>query len=78
MEMTRANNRRKASPAFEARKEKGDLRKKFKSSKSLTKESMLVTGKPIRISVKQRAEEKQHPSTRDAGKKHPTLKDRKK
>jgi len=66
----------KASPTFEARKEKGDLKKTCKSSKSSTKESMSVTtNKPIWISRKQRAEEKPRPSTRDARKKHPTLKE---
>jgi len=32
MEMTITNRRMKASPTFEARKEKGDLKKTFKSS----------------------------------------------
>jgi len=59
MEMTIANRRGKASPTFEAKKENGDLQKNFKSSKSSTKESMsVITNKPIRISGKQRAEEK--------------------
>ena len=50
MEMTIANRRTKASSTLEARKEKGDLKKTFKSSKSSTKESMSVsTNKPIRI-----------------------------
>ena len=43
IEMTKTNRRVKASPTFEARKEKGDLKKTFKSSKSSTKESMSVT-----------------------------------
>jgi len=76
MEMTIAHRRVKTSPTFEARKEKGDLKKTFKSSKSSMKESMSVTtGGPIRISGKQRAEEKPRPSMRDAGKKCPTLKE---
>ena len=76
MGMTIANCRGKASPTFEARKEKGDLKKNVKSSKSSTKESMSVTtSKLFRISRKQGAEEKPRPSTRDAGKKRPTLKE---
>jgi len=76
MEMTIANRRVKASPTFEARKEKGNLKKTFKSSKSSAKESMsITTSEPIRILEKQRAEEKPHPSVRGAGKKRPTLKE---
>jgi len=76
MEMMVANRRRKVSPTFEARKEKSDLKENFKSSKSSTKESMSVTmTEPIWISGKQRAEEKQRLSMRDAGKKHLTLKE---
>ena len=76
MEMTIANRRTKAAPTFEAKKEKGDLKKTFKDSKSSTKESMSVTtSEPIKISGKQRAEEKRRPSMRDAGKKRPTLKE---
>jgi len=74
MEMTIANRRPKAAPTFEVNKEKGDLKKTFKASKSSTKESMSVTtSEPIRISGKQRAAEKRRPSMRDAGEKHPTL-----
>jgi len=40
MEMTIANHRGKASPTFEARKDKGDFKKNSKSSKRSTKESM--------------------------------------
>jgi len=77
MEMTIANCCGKASPSFEARKQKSDLKKNTKCSKSSSKESMLVTmSKPVRISEKQRAEEKLRPSTRDAGKKRPTLKEK--
>ena len=48
MEMMIVNRRGKASPTFEARKEKGDLKKNFKSSESSTNESMLVsTSEPI-------------------------------
>ena len=76
MEMTIANCRVKASPTFEAKKEKGDLKKTFKSSKSSTKESMSVlTSDPIRISGKQRIEERSCPSMKEAGKKRPTLKE---
>jgi len=76
MDMTIVNYRGKASPTFEARKEKGDSKKNFKFSKSSTKESMSVTTRePIRILGKQRAEEKQCQSTRNAGKKHPTVKE---
>jgi len=76
MEMTLANCRVKASPTFEARKEKGDLKKTFKSSKSSMKESMSVTtSKPIQISGKQRVEEKLRQSMRDARKNRPTLKE---
>ena len=76
MEMTIANHRVKASPTFEARKQKGDLKKTFKSSKSSTEESMSVTtSEPIRNSGKQRVEQKPCPSMRDAGKKCPTLKE---
>ena len=76
MEMTITNRHGKASPTFEARKEKGDLKKNFKSSKGSTKESITVTmSELIRISGKQRVEEKSHPSMRDAGKKRPTLKE---
>jgi len=74
MEMTIPNHRRKVSPTFEARKEKSDLKKNIKSSKSSTKESMSVTtSEPIRLSGKQRLEEKQCPSTRDVENKRPTL-----
>jgi len=73
MKITIANCCEKASPSFESRKEKGDLKKNFKSPKSYTKESMSVTtSKLIQISEKQR---EQHPSTRDAGKKCPALKE---
>ena len=48
MEMTIANRHTKASSTLEARKEKDDLKKTFKSSKSSTKESMSVsTSEPI-------------------------------
>ena len=58
MEMTIPDRHRKASPTFEARKEKGDLKETFKSSKSSTKESMSVTmNKVIRILGKQRVEQ---------------------
>jgi len=76
MEMTIANHRVKASPTFEARKEKGDLKKTFKSSKSSMNKSMSVTmSEPIRISGKQRVDEKPRLSMRDAGMKRPTLND---
>ena len=69
MEMTIANRRTKASSTLEARKEKGDLKKTFKSSKSSTKESMSVlTSESIRISGKQRVEERSRPSMKEAGK----------
>jgi len=35
----------------------------------------IIMSEPVRISGKKRAEEKQRPSIRDAGKKHPTLKE---
>jgi len=69
-----ANRHEKASLTFEARKEKSDSKKNFKASKSSMKESMSVTmSELVRISGKQRVEEKQHLSMRDAGKKCPTL-----
>jgi len=43
MEMTIANRRMKASATTEAREEKGDLNRNFKSFESTTKESMTVT-----------------------------------
>jgi len=76
MEMTIANHRTKTSSTLEARKEKGDFKKTFKSSKSSTEESMSVlTSEPIRILGKQRVEERPRPSMKEAGKKHPTLKE---
>jgi len=76
MKMTIANRHVKASPTFEARKEKDDLKKTFNSFKRSMKESMSVTtSEPIRILGKQRVEEKPRPSMRDAGKKRPTLKE---
>jgi len=59
MQMMISNHRGKASPTFEARKDKGNFKKNSKSSKSAIKESMSVTMiKPIRISGKSRVEEK--------------------
>jgi len=76
MEMTIANRCTKVAPTFEAKKENGDLKKTFTSSKSSTKESMSVnTSEPIRILGKQRAEKMPRPSRRDAGKRPPTLKE---
>jgi len=76
MQMMIANRRRKASPTFEARKDKGDFKKNPKSSKSSAKESISVTtSEPIRILEKSRIEEKQRPSTKDAGKKCLMLKE---
>jgi len=76
MEMMIANHYGKASPTFEARKDKCDLKKNSKYPNSLTKESMSVTTTElIQISEKSRAEEKQHPLMKDAGKKRPALKE---
>ena len=62
MKMTIANRQGRVSPTFEARKDKGDFKKNSMSSKSSTKESMLVTiGELIRISGKPRSRGKAVP-----------------
>jgi len=75
-EMTIASCRNKSSSSSDSRKDKGEFNKNLKSSKSSSKEFMVVSsGEPIRISGKPKYENKKSGFSKDTGKKRPTLKE---
>jgi len=75
MEMNIANCRNKSSSSYEFKKNKHATKKSSKPSKASTKESMATSVKePVRISGKSRLKEKKGSSSRDEGRKRPTLK----
>ena len=76
MEMTIANCRSKSSSSYEIKKDKGKTKKSSKPFMASVKETMVTsTEGSVRISGKPRLEEKKGTSSRDGGKKRPTLKE---
>ena len=76
VEMKIANRRGKSSSSYEFKKDKNETKKSSKPSKALTKETRVTSAEePVRISGKPRLEEKKGSSSRDGGRKRPTLKE---
>jgi len=71
-----ANHRGKLSSSYEFKKDKAETKNSSKPSKALTKETMVAFAeKPVQISRKPRLEENKGSSSRDGGRKRPTLKE---
>jgi len=76
MEMTIANHHGKSSSSYEFEKDKGETKKSSKPSKASTKETTATSiEKLVRISGKSKPKEKKGSSSRDGGRKRPTLKE---
>jgi len=76
MEMIIPNRCDKSSSSYEFKKDKGQTKKSSKPSKASTKDTMTTSiEKLVRILGKSRSEEKKGSSSRDEGRKRPTLKE---
>jgi len=76
MEMMIPNRRGKSSSSYEFKKDKGETKKSSNSYKASTKETMTTfVQKPVRIPGKSKPEENKGSSSRDGGRKRPTLKE---